>query len=304
MNNKTFLAVVALVIGGFRSSSACDLCAIYSAQEAQGAERGFFGGVAEQFTHFGTLLNDSKKESANGEYIDSSIAQFFVGYNFNHRFGLQFNLPLIYRAYGSGTTHGDDFGIGDVSLAGNVLIFQKAAMDWTFTSTALAGIKFPTGNPAWLGRPDFATGIGGHDLALGSGSYDGLVGTGFSARRKKLFITGQMQYAIRSEGSFQHRYANDWTWAGGPGVYLALKDRYTLALEAEVSGESKGKDTFGGIPDPDSAETIVYIGPNLDFTWSDTFSAHVGVDLPVSIENTGEQLVPDYRIHAAATWRF
>jgi len=282
----------------------CDLCAIYSAQEAQGAERGYFAGVAEQFTHFGALLNNSQKEPSNGEYIDSSAAQFFAGYNLNHRFGLQFNLPLIYRAYGSSTARGNDFGIGDVSLVGNFLLYQKSAMDWTFASTALAGIKFPTGNPAWLGRPDFATGIGGHDLALGSGSYDGLIGAGFMARWKRLFLNGQMQYAIRSEGSFQHQYANDWTWSGGPGVFLALKDRYTVSLQAQVSGESKGKDTFAGVPDNDSAETIIYLGPEVALTWKDQFSAHFGVDVPVSRENTGEQLMPDYRLHAAVTVRF
>lgn len=27
-------------------------------------------------------------------------------------------------------------------------------------------------------------------------------------------------------------------------------------------------------------------------------------DLPVSIHSTGDQLVPDYRVHAAMTWRF
>jgi hypothetical protein len=33
-------------------------------------------------------------------------------------------------------------------------------------------------------------------------------------------------------------------------------------------------------------------------------SAHLGADLPVSIASTGNQVVPDYRIHAAVTWRF
>jgi len=33
-------------------------------------------------------------------------------------------------------------------------------------------------------------------------------------------------------------------------------------------------------------------------------SAQVGVDLPVSIATMGEQLVPDYRVRAAITWRF
>jgi len=30
----------------------------------------------------------------------------------------------------------------------------------------------------------------------------------------------------------------------------------------------------------------------------------VAVDLPVSIASSGEQIVPDYRIRAALTWRF
>jgi len=45
-----------------------------------------------------------------------------------------------------------------------------------------------------------------------------------------------------------------------------LKDDYTIALQAAVSGESKGKDTFAGMPDNDSAERIVYVGPQVDFT--------------------------------------
>ena len=283
---------------------ACDLCSVYSAQEAQVGGKGLYGGIAEQFTHFGTLQNDGQKEAGSGEYIDSLVSQIFAGYNFNDRFGVQFDLPVIYHAYGSATAHGSDSGIGDVSLTGNIQLYQKSTENFTFNWTALGGIKLPTGDSSWLGQPDFATGIGGHDLALGSGSIDGLVGTGFSARWKKIFLDGELQYAIRTEGDFQHQYANDLTWSGGPGVYLALKDNYTVALQLAASGESKGKDSFAGVPDDDSAERIVYVGPKISFTWSERLSAHVGVDLPVSIDNTGEQLVPDYRVHAAATWRF
>ena len=35
---------------------ACDLCSIYAAAQAQGGSgAGFYGGIAEQFTYFGTL---------------------------------------------------------------------------------------------------------------------------------------------------------------------------------------------------------------------------------------------------------
>ena len=298
------MAVLAVV--GAQPVLACDLCSIYSSAEAQGGGRGFFAGTAAQFTEFGTLQDDGHKISGNGEYIDSLVTQIFAGYNFNKYIGVQFNLPIIYRAYGNNSMHADEAGIGDVSLVGNFRLYHKATDNFTFNWTALGGMKFSTGDSSKLNTPDSALpdGIGGHDVALGSGSFDGLVGMGFSARWKRIFLDGEMQYGIRTEGDFQHQYANDWTWSGGPGVYLALKDDYTISLQVVVSGESKGKDTFADVPDDDSAETIVYVGPKISFTGSENFSAHVGADLPVSIENSGEQVVPDFRVHAAVTWRF
>jgi hypothetical protein len=306
MKNRKFLAAAVLAMAGVRSVSACDICSVYSANEAQGGGKGFFAGTAEQFTEFGTLQDDGQKISGHGEYIDSFVSQIFAGYNFNKYVGVQFNLPIIYRAYGSDAMHASVAGIGDVSLVGNFRLYQKSADDFTFTWSALGGIKLPTGDSSKLNTPDSALpdGIGGHDIALGSGSVDGLVGTGFSARWKRIFLNAQMQYAIRSEGDFQHQYANDWTWSGGPGVYVALKDDYTIALQAVVSGESKGKDTFAGVPDDDSAETIVYLGPQISATWSENLSVNLGADLPVSRAETGEQVVPDFRIHAAFSWKF
>jgi hypothetical protein len=284
------------------------LCSVYAATEAQGgAGGGFYGGIAEQYTYFNTLQSDGQTVPNDGEYIRSSVSQFFVGYNINPRLGLQLNVPVIYRAYGSdaGGNHAEA-GIGDISLIANVLLYQHLEENFTFNWTALGGVKFPTGNSHHLdpNEPDFATGIGGHDLALGSGSFDGLAGTGIFTRWKRLFLTANMQYAVRSEGSFGYQLANDLSWSGGPGAYLVLGHKYTLAVQAVVSGETKGQDTVNGMPMDDTAETIVYLGPQINFTWSSKLSAQIGGDLPVSIHSTGDQLVPDYRLHAAMTWRF
>ena len=177
--------------------------------------------------------------------------------------------------------------LGDTALVGRWTFFQKREMSYTAIFNLLAGVKFPTGDASKLNTPDsdLPEGIAGHDLALGSGSYDGIVGTGIYGRWKRGFVTANVQYAIRSEGDFQHQYANDWTWTAGPGAYLRMTDTYTLALQVAASGESKGADTFAGVPDGDSAETIVYVGPELMFTHLENFSAHVGVDLPVAIQN-------------------
>lgn len=296
---------------------ACDLCAVYAVTQAQGQKSsGFFGGVAEQFTHYGTVQEDSHKVSNSiDQHIDSAISQVFVGYNFTERLGAQFNLPVIYREFrrphGAIIEDGTQFGIGDVSLLGNFVAYRTFHKDYMMTINLLGGLKFPTGNSSHLKEPDVASenglpesAIAGHDLALGSGSVDGILGTSIYGRWKRLFLNAGFQYAARTEGDFGHQYANDFTWAGGPGYYVMLTDDYSIALQALVSGESKGKDTSHGVPDEDSAVTSVFLGPQIGFTWSTRLSAHLGVDIPVSLENSGLQAVPDYRVHAAVTWRF
>lgn len=293
---------------------ACDLCAIYSANQARGdIGAGLFAGVAEQFTHFGTVQVDGDKvPNTFGQYLDSSISQVFAGYNFSERVGVQLNLPLIYRSFkrpqGVGIENGTESGLGDMSLIGHVQAYRSESRNFTFSWSLLGGIKFPTGNDDRIKEellPETpGSGIHGHDLTLGTGSYDGIVGTSAFLRWKRSFLTASVQYAIRSKGDFDYHFANDLTWMGGPGFLLALKDKYTLALLAIVSGENKARDTFQGEKAEDTGVTAVYLGPQITFTWSDKLSAEVGLDLPVSIRNTALQTVPDYRVRGGVTWHF
>ena len=299
------LAVVAVAV--VPMAPACDCCSVFSACNLQSEnEKGFIAGMAEQYTHFGTLQDNSSKIAGDGGYIDSLVSQFFAGYNFNDRLSAQINLPVIYRAYGSDTTSDYVMGLGDISFIGNIRVLQHTAQDFAFNWSVLGGIKLPTGDSGKLNVPDgvLPDGIGGHDIALGSGSVDGIAGSSVSVRWKRAFLSASAQYAIRTRGDFGHRYANDWTWNGGPGAYLWLGQKSTLALQVVTSGESKGRDTFYGVADEDSAATAVYLGPQLNYTWGSQLSAQLGADLPVSIENSGVQVVPDYRIHAALTWKF
>lgn len=297
----------------------CDLCAIYAASRARGdLGSGPFAGVAEQFTHFGTLQLDGREEpNPAGQYLDTSISQVFAGYNFNHRVGLQFNLPVIYRSYRrtdglGGIDQGTVSGIGDVSLLGSFVAYQKMSKSHALTWSILGGVKFPTGSTDRL-KEEFnevnnpvgpPSGIHGHDLTLGSGSYDGIIGTSVSARWGRAFGTAQVQYAIRSTGNYDYRFADDLTWFGGPGYYFMLRDEFTLGLQAVVSGEYKGLDEFQGTAAGDTGITAVYLGPYLTFTWSSHLSAQIGADFPISMDNTSFQIVPDYRVRAALTWHF
>ena len=108
--------------------------------------RGFFGGVAEQYTYFDTFQSGGHDApNPDGEYLNSLISQAFVGYNLNERFGLQFNLPVIYRAYGRMAPTPARSGIGDVSLIGNVRLYQKLTEDGHFQVDGAGRHQVPDG---------------------------------------------------------------------------------------------------------------------------------------------------------------
>jgi hypothetical protein len=317
-------------------AAACDLCAVYNVTAARGvADPGFTVGVAEQFTRFETLQRDGKDIADPArQRLNSSISQVFAGYNFNTRVGVQFNLPVIDRQFrradGFKIEKGSESGLGDVSMTGTVVPVRWEEMHATFTWSVVGGVKFPTGDSRRIreegapaghheemrgtrgptlhhedgggtGRP---SGVHGHDLALGSGSFDGIVGSGVFARWERLFLNASFQYAIRSEGDYHYRYADDITWIGGPGVFVLMSEQRTLALQAVVSGEDKGLDKFRGKAASDTGITSVFLGPQVNFTISDRFGAQLGVDFPVQLDNTEVQLVPDWRLRGAVSVRF
>lgn len=77
----------------------------------------------------------------------------------------------------------------------------------------------------------------------------------------------------------------------------------SLGIQALASGEAKGNDKLNGVRLDDTAITSVYIGPALRGTWKDWLTAEVGLDLPLLQNNSALQIVPDYRIRGALTWR-
>jgi len=148
------------------------------------------------------------------------------------------------------------------------------------------------------------SGVHGHDLTLGTGSTDVLVGTQGFASWRRFFATAGVQYAIRTEGSFDYQFANDLLWFAGPGYFALLHDDYSLGVQVMASGESKGNDTQNGERADDTAITSVYIGPAFRGTWKNRLSAEIGLDLPLLQNNSSLQLVPNYRIRGGLSWHF
>jgi len=297
---------------------------------------GLYGAVGEQFTYFGTVLvNGHEVANPTGQHEDSSITQLVAGYTFNSRFALQLNVPLIYRSFerpeGFAIDRGTESGLGDISLLAKFVAYhteiggqrslnfgdskspkmETQDPDFTFSALLLAGIKFPTGDSSRIkeefneieipGAP--VSGIHGHDLTLGTGSYDGIFGVQTSLRYKNFFFQGDVQFTLRGDGLHQYHFANDLSWGGGPGYYFIRRRDTVLGLQFVVSGEHKDVDRFRGEPAEDTGITSVFVGPRLIASVG-KISAEIAVDLPVSIDNTALQVVPDYRIRGGIAIRF
>jgi hypothetical protein len=298
-------------------------------------ERGWFGAVSEQFTRYATLQDDGTEvPNPTGQYLNSSITQLVSGYQITSRFALQLNVPLIYREFrrpeGFEIQQGTVSGLGDMSLLLKTVLFHYASpaersfdvsgknpvaivheSDFTVSAVLLTGIKFPTGDSSRLkeefheietpGAPE--SGIHGHDLTLGTGSYDGIFGEQTSLRYKNMFFETNVQFAARTEGTNEYRFADDLIWSGGPGYYLVRNADTVLGLQLVASGEYKGRDRFRGQPADDTGISSVFLGPRVVASRG-RWSAEVSAELPVSIHNTALQTVPDYRLHGAISVQF
>jgi hypothetical protein len=328
------------MFAGAMTASACDLCGCYTPQietmtNMSVAKSRFYAAIGEQFTHFGTLQVDGDKiDNPTGQYLNSSITQLVAGYSINDRFAIQLNVPVIYREFkrpeGFAIDRGTESGIGDVSLLVNTVLFRYSSgtrrefrvegknpvaidqePDFTASIVLLTGIKFPTGDTNRIkeefnevevpGAPE--SGIHGHDLTLGTGSFDGIFGLQSSLRYKNVFFEADLQFALRGSGDFGYDFANDLAWNAGPGYYFVRQRDAIVGLELVVSGEHKDVDRFRGQPAGDTGITSLFVGPRVVASLG-RFSAEIGVDLPVEIDNTALQAVPNYRVRGAISFHF
>ncbi len=308
------VVLIGLLSSAATRALACDLCAIYTGIEQRESRTGIYASLAEQYSDYETLLRDgSDAPNPAGERMHSFITQVGAGYNFTPTLALQVNLPIVSRVFrrqeAAGIVDGDESGIGDLSLLGNWATYANVTENTVTRITLLGGLKLPSGNSRRIKEElseaeGYESGVHGHDLALGSGSIDGIVGAQLFSSWQRVFVTATVQYVARTEGSFHYTYANDLLWSVGPGEFVALAHDYTLGVQAELSGETKGNDTLNGQKGSDTAITALYLGPDLRFTWGTSMGANLAVDLPVLQNNSALQLVPNFRLRGGLTWRF
>jgi len=310
-------------------AKACDLCSVYTAGMARGETSGWFTGVSEQFTRYDDLREEGHRVSDDGgQYLDSSITQLFVGYGFSDRFALQINLPYIHRSFkrpeGDAIDRGTVSGIGDMAAVAQYTIVRHYDEDSNWLWRVLGGVKFGTGDSDLLQEEldeghdeaesiskhdghDYAgpvSGIHGHDLALGSGSTDFLIGTSAFYRKDRWFGRGDIQYALRRTGDFDYRYGNDLLWTLSAGRFLLLEHNRTISLQLNLSGEDKDFDELAGVKLDDTHSRVLFLGPEMGFTFGPRWSLDLRADLPIDTYNSAIQTTASYRLRASLVATF
>ena len=321
-------------------ADACDLCAVYSANDARGeSSSGPLFSVAEQFIPFHSLQFEGREVMvANPDFLDSSITHLVPGYNLSARFGVSLNVPLVYRSFQRSdvrysqtgpavfyTEQGSESGLGDLAIIGRWTALAVSHMKYGLVVNVLGGVKFPTGDASRLadeaeqarifeallpsGTPHDPLGhsiaaVHQHDIAPGSGSFDGILGVTMNSHWRRWFFNSQIQYYWRTEGEGSFQYGNELMVSGGPGRYLLLDQAYTFSLQANAAYETVARDRLLGRTSDRTGMTAWYVGPQILFTLGSRLSAVAGADLPVRIQNNGYQAVPDYRFHGSVAVRF
>lgn len=310
------------------SANACDLCSVYTASMAHGETSGWYAGISEQFTRYDELREEGHViHDDGGQYLDSSITQLFVGYGIDDKLSLQLNIPYIHRRFkrpedGTNET-GTVSGLGDSTAIAQYTVLRHDDEDQTWVWRVLGGIKFATGDSALLQEELFegdaaaavpkhggedhdgpVSGIHGHDLALGSGSTDFLVGTSAFYRSGRWYGTGDLQYAIRRTGDFDYRFGNDLQWTLSGGRYLVLEHDHTMSLQLNLGGENKDFDELDGVELDDTHSRVLFLGPQLGFTWGPRWSLELRADFPIDTYNSAIQTTAGWRARAAFIGRF
>ena len=333
---KVLVGAFALLAAfGTTASLACDVCAVYTIEELGELRLGPRIAVSEQFTRFGTLMDESEKApNPAGEFLDSSITQVVAGWRFADWVDAQIAIPILHRKwrrrFDGGIQEQSRTGLGDISLLGRIRAVSLQNERGLFRLSGFGGITVPSGNTRFLAEelegdeaeeefsferpshagtqhsedPENASGIHGHDLVFGTGNVNGIIGAELFGTWDRFLGSADFQYTLYTKGAYQYRFANELSFGTSLGYYLWLENDGAVALQAIFGGDSKGQDEQAGRKLTDTAFTYLYAGPGLIGRLGSQLGLEILGEIPVYRHETSLQIVPDWRMRLAVSWKF
>lgn len=194
-------------------------------------------------------------------------------------------------------------GFGDLSLFGRYTVVRRDDPGRTVRVAPFAGVKVPTGDDD---KRD-ALGRVPPDVQPGSGSWDAFAGVVATYQTLDFQIDSQVSYSANNE-------ANGFEAGDAARFDASLQVRlWPRALAAsvpafvygviEVNLIHRGKNRAGGVADPASGGTTLFLTPGLQYV-TKRWIVEAGVQLPVVQDLRGTALETDYVLHAGFRFNY
>jgi len=88
------------------------------------------------------------------------------------------------------------------------------------------------------------------------------------------------------------------------GRYLVLEHDHTVSLQLNLAGEVKDYDQLAGVELDDTHARVLFLGPQLGFTFGSRWSLEVRAEAPIDTDNSAIQTTASWRLRAAFVGRF
>jgi len=231
-----------------------------------------------------------------------------IGYGMTENLALFGALPFLHkelelRTPESARVERSTSGFGDLRLFARYTLFRRDAPGRTFRIAPFAGVEAPTG------ADDEADALGRlpQPLQLGSGSWDPFFGLVATWQTLDYQVDAQAGYEAnteandfefgdiaRADASLQYRL---WPRALGAGVPAFL---YGI-IEANFIHQKKNE--AGGVADPNSGGTTLFLAPGLQYVTKRWIVEGV-VQVPVFQDLDGTALEDDFAVQAGFRFWF
>ena len=194
-------------------------------------------------------------------------------------------------------------GIGDLTVFGRYTVHQKDQPGRTLRVGPFFGVKAPTG------EDDETDTLGPvpSSVQVGSGSWDALAGVVATYQTLRYQVDGQFSYRANNEAngfeagdvarvdaSLQYRLRPR-TLTGGVPAFL-----YGVV---EVNLVDRDKNQVGGIEDPNSGGTTLFLTPGIQYV-TNRWIIEGAVQIPVSQDLNGTALENDYIARISGRFNF
>lgn len=245
--------------------------------------------------------NASRDPSPANRIVEAWGAVSVLGYGVTSDFTLFGMLPYMNKrldfTMDGGTFRQRTDGIGDASLFARYTIFQDNFPGGNFRIAPFAGVKAPTGES----RASDSLGRLPQPIQLGSGSWDLFGGVVATYQTLDFQIDTQGSYKAntsandfrfgdeaRFDASLQYRLWPRELKEGVPGFLYGV-------LEANLVHQDKNR--IGGIADPNSGGTTLFLAPGLQYV-TQRWILEAVVQLPVVQDLNGTALKSNFNVLA------